>query len=99
MKIDNSGLSGVSPDRTDKTGQAQADAAAAGGQTRERADQVQLSNLSETVRVLAGESPERTAKIERLARAVAAGAYHADPAAVGKRIIDDALEVARQDGK
>ncbi len=96
MRIDNSGLSGVSPERTDKIGQAKSENAAVEKQS-DSADHVQLSSLSETVRVLASETPERSAKIERLAKAVAAGNYSVDPVEVSKRIVDDALESARLD--
>jgi len=92
MRIDNSGLSGVSSERTDKTGQMTPDNQDAGkAASKGASDEVQLSSLSEQVRVLAQTSPERSQRLERLAAAVAAGQYNVDPLEVSRGIVQDAL--------
>jgi len=96
MKIDNSNLGGVSPDKSqqinaakpDPAGSRQAAAAASG----DPGDQVTLSSLSERLAVAGTESPERAARIERLAGEVASGRYSVDALVLGRRMIDEMLK-------
>ncbi len=56
------------------------------------ADRVQLSDLSEKLAATLGpNSPERAARLERLAAEVQAGRYRVDPMAVSARIVDETL--------
>lgn len=56
------------------------------------ADGVQLSELSgRLLKLASGESPERAARLERLAADLRAGRYPVDPMAVSRRLIDEAL--------
>ncbi len=56
-------------------------------------DSVGLSELSVRLLELARvEDPQRAARIERLALEVRSGRYQADPLAVARRIVDEALE-------
>lgn len=57
-------------------------------------DQVQLSNLSASIRAHNAESPDRTAHVARVAAAVQSGTYRVDAAAVSRGVINDAI-VAR----
>lgn len=58
-------------------------------------DDVHISELVSTLRSLAADSPERQAKIERLARAYASGAYAVDPQATAGAIVNDAIRPRR----
>ena len=55
-------------------------------------DEVSLSDLSGRLRELDSESPERAARLERLAAEVKSGRYNVDPAEVSHRIVNDALK-------
>jgi flagellar biosynthesis anti-sigma factor FlgM len=55
-------------------------------------DDVHLSELVQSLRALAADSPERQAHLEQIARAYANGAYKVDAHATAAKIIDDALE-------
>ena len=55
-------------------------------------DEMHLSELVRTLRSLAGDSPERQARIEQIARAYASGAYQPDAGATASRIVDDGLK-------
>ena len=59
--------------------------------TAESGDDVHLSELVRSLRALAGESPERQARIEGLARAYALGRYQADAEGTAGQILHDAL--------
>jgi anti-sigma28 factor (negative regulator of flagellin synthesis) len=56
------------------------------------ADEVRLSELVRSLRSLASDSPERQAKLEKLARMFAAGTYTVNAAATAAKIIEDAIE-------
>ena len=55
-------------------------------------DEMHLSELVRTLRSLAGDSPERQARIEQIARACASGAYRPDASATAAAIVDDGLK-------
>ena len=55
-------------------------------------DRVQLSGLAAALRVETPGTPEREAKIDRLAREVESGRYRIDSKAVARRLIDDAFQ-------
>lgn len=55
-------------------------------------DQVQLSDLASTVRALSSDSPERTARLERLAMEVQSGRYEVNAQALSASIVDGALK-------
>jgi len=50
-----------------------------------------LAELVRTLRSLAGDSPERQAKMEGLMRAYASGQLHVDAEATASAMIDDAM--------
>ena len=54
-------------------------------------DRLQLSTLASRIHAEAEESPERTAKLERLAADFAAGQYQPDSGAISEKLIDEAL--------
>jgi flagellar biosynthesis anti-sigma factor FlgM len=89
------GLGGTSSAGLSKAGTAGRTAPGKGAALPEggdASDGVQLSDLAQTVRTLAAESPEREAHIESIARAYARGGYEVDAEAVARGIIDDALQ-------
>jgi flagellar biosynthesis anti-sigma factor FlgM len=55
-------------------------------------DDIHLSELVRSLRSLAGDSPERQARIEQIARSYASGTYQVDPQVTASKIIDDALQ-------
>lgn len=55
-------------------------------------DEVHLSELVRSLRSLASDSPERQAKLEKLARVYAAGNYTIDAASIAAKMIDDAIQ-------
>jgi flagellar biosynthesis anti-sigma factor FlgM len=82
------------PGKTEQPGAvapSEAKGEAAAGAAREP-DQVQLSDLTERLAKLLGpESPDRAARLERLAAEVQSGRYHVDTLAVSRRLVDEAL--------
>lgn len=65
--------------------------------TRAEGDQVQLSSLAQGLeKALAADSPERTARLERLSADIRAGRYHPDAQAVSQRIVADALKAKHE---
>jgi anti-sigma28 factor (negative regulator of flagellin synthesis) len=74
---------------TSRAGNVSSDGAVAGGANSN--DDVHLSELVRSLRALAGDSPERQAKIENLARAYANGNYSADSQSTADGIISDAI--------
>lgn len=58
----------------------------------EGSDQVQLSDLASTVRSLASDSPERSARLDRLASEVQGGRYQVDATALSVSIVSAALQ-------
>ena len=55
-------------------------------------DRVQLSGLAAALRTETSTTPEREAKIDRLAREVESGRYRVDSKSVARRMIDDAFQ-------
>jgi len=92
MKIDNN-LGGLNLDRAGSAAPANRYMSGAPdhGQAGSAHDQINLSGLSQQLRILETDSPERTEKVRALAAAFAAGAYHADPAQVATRLVDDTI--------
>jgi flagellar biosynthesis anti-sigma factor FlgM len=62
------------------------------GRTSAAPDDVHLSELVRSLRFLAGDSPERQARIEQITRAYANGTYQVDGHATASKMIDDAFE-------
>jgi flagellar biosynthesis anti-sigma factor FlgM len=63
-----------------------------GGAGKLSSDRADVSGLAERLaEVSSGQSPQRTARVEQLKAAVAAGRYVADAGAVSKAIVNDAL--------
>jgi flagellar biosynthesis anti-sigma factor FlgM len=78
-------------ERTDSNSTGRVDQKTADG------DRIQLSGLSQALRVETEDTPERLSKVDQLREAVQGGTYRPDAAEVGKKIIDDALQF-RQGG-
>lgn len=55
-------------------------------------DRIQLSSLSQSIRVETEDTPERTQKVSELKAAVRSGNYQPDLAEVSKSVVEDALE-------
>mgnify|MGYP001489253156 CR=1 FL=1 len=55
-------------------------------------DRIQLSGLSQALRVETENTPERAARVEQLRQAVQSGTYQVDAAQVSHKIVDDALK-------
>jgi len=102
MKIDQTsvsglagGLAGAGTGRTERgenpveEKQKAAAASAAGSQAT---DEIQLSGLSQTLRVLATDSPERNRRIEELSQLVESGRYEVDTQELSRRLIEDATK-------
>ena len=93
MKIPDSNLNAVTTP-SHQTGQVGGSGASGRttGTARNEApdDRVQLSDLSETLKSLAADSPEREARVAQLAAEYRAGRYQPDPQATSRGIIDDA---------
>ena len=97
MKVNDPNLSSLATtgagglQQTDRTGQgsrtASADAGAPGS-----SDDVHLSELVQSLRSLAADSPERQARIEQIARSYANGTYQVDAEGTASKMIDDAFE-------
>lgn len=54
-------------------------------------DEAQISNLSNVLRALQAESPERAARLDHLSFAVGSGSYGIDPYLVGGSVIRESL--------
>jgi negative regulator of flagellin synthesis FlgM len=54
-------------------------------------DDIHLSELVQSLRSLAADSPERQARIEQIARSYANGTYKVDAEGTASKIIDDAF--------
>ena len=95
MKIDNNNVGGLGLDRSAGAastarygvGNPQGSSNSAYG-----SDEISLSGLSQQLRELSSDSPERQERIQALAAAFAAGTYNVDPMQVSKGIVDDALK-------
>jgi flagellar biosynthesis anti-sigma factor FlgM len=88
MKIDNN-LGGLNLDRAGSA--APTSGGPDNGQGANSHDQINLSDLSQQLRSLETDSPERTEKVRALAAAFAAGTYQVDAAEVSRRIVDDSI--------
>ncbi len=95
MKINDSNIAGLGSQGIGKSQETEQGGRIRQGRTAEAGpsstDQVQLSNLSESLRASETESPERAAHLERLSAEVQAGRYHVDSAEVSKNIVDDSI--------
>ena len=60
--------------------------------TADASDDIHLSGLAQSLRSLAGDSPDRQAQIGQIARDYANGSYKVDAAATASKIIDDATQ-------
>jgi flagellar biosynthesis anti-sigma factor FlgM len=92
MKIDNN-LGGLNLDRAGSAAPANRYTSGApdNGQGANSHDQINLSDLSQQLRSLETDSPERTEKVRALAAAFAAGTYKVDAAEVSRRLVDDSI--------
>jgi flagellar biosynthesis anti-sigma factor FlgM len=92
MKIDNN-LGGLNLDRAGSAAPANRYTSGGpdNGQGANSHDQINLSDLSQQLRSLETDSPERTEKVRALAAAFAAGTYQVDAAEVSRRIVDDSI--------
>lgn len=91
MKVNNASLSSPRPAeaaqpvaRTGQSGGFSPSSAAS-------SDDIHLSELVQSLRSLVGDSPERQARMEQIARSYASGSYRVDPQATASGIIDDAI--------
>jgi len=75
--------------RTEATGQAKPESKGAEGKAG--SDRLQLSTLATRIQAEDVDSPERTAKLEKLAADYAAGRYQPDSDAISEKLIDEAL--------
>ena len=98
MKVNETNPNQTAPSELGKARQAAAAAAAHQGKSPEQAqdaeasDRVQISNLSDRLlRMVSSDSPERLARLEKLAAEVRAGRYEVDARALSRSLIEDAL--------
>jgi flagellar biosynthesis anti-sigma factor FlgM len=68
------------------------------GNNQSRADEVNLSSLAAAVQSALSDSPERAARLERLAAEFAAGDYQTDATSTARSLIDETLS-AQDDGR
>lgn len=96
MKIHNdqlAGLTGAGLSGAERSRAAEA-VQTSGGRTEQRTadgDRVQLSLLSNALRVESEDTPERLEKVQMLRQAYQSGNYQPDSAVVAKNLIDEAL--------
>lgn len=92
MKIDNN-PGGLNLDRAGSAAPANRNSSGApdNGHGANALDQINLSGLSQQLRALETDSPERAETVRALAAAFAAGAYQVDAAEVSRRIVDDTI--------
>jgi anti-sigma28 factor (negative regulator of flagellin synthesis) len=64
----------------------------AGSVQGDNEDHVRLSNLASVVQSLSGDSPDRAARVERLAMQVQSGQYQVDSMALSSKIVGAALQ-------
>ena len=96
MKINDANVAGLTSSGIGKAQETEQGARTRQGRKEEGAssstDQVQLSGLSEALRVFQSESPERAAQVEKLSADVESGRYRVDAAAIGNNIINDSIK-------
>ena len=95
MKVNDSTLStltSIGTSRTQETARSGQAQRTAEGNVSTGGDDIHLSELLRSLRALAADSPERQARLEKIARDYAQGAYKVDASATASRIIDDALQ-------
>ena len=96
MRIDDSNLQKLTNQATRKTESNRVEAGygkardASSEETAGTTDTFELSSLSAAIRVQSEDSPERAAKLEKLAKAYASGAYQPDSLEIGKKIVEEA---------
>jgi flagellar biosynthesis anti-sigma factor FlgM len=99
MKLHDPNLSGAGLNAAERAQAAQAQAAPERARSRgadapgggDATDGIQVSGLARQLQALGAESPEREARVERLARQYERGDYRVDPETTAKSILDDAL--------
>lgn len=96
MKIDQRSLDPAAASQLGKAqetpGVTPGDGRSAAERAKAEGDRVQLSDLSGRLLAMASaETPERAARIDRLAGEVRGGQYQVDAAEVSRRIIDEAV--------
>lgn len=90
------GLNSTGVSKSAQTGRsAPASGGAHGALDGDADDGVQLSGLAQQLQSQAPDSPERTARVESIARAYAQGTYKVDAQATASGIIDDALRYSK----
>lgn len=101
MKINN-GYNDPQANAANSSQRAQEAAAAGTGRTgsgnsQSRTDEVNLSSLAGAVQSALSDSPERTARLERLTADFAAGNYQPDAASTARSLIDETLSAQGDD--
>jgi flagellar biosynthesis anti-sigma factor FlgM len=96
MKVQDPNLSAVVSSPQDAKGTGRSGQSALSGSTgtgtAAARDDVHLSELVQSLRSLAADSPERQARIEQIARSYANGTYQVDSEGTASKIIDDAFQ-------
>ena len=98
MKVNDPNLSSLAStgaskaNETSRSGQTARPADSSAAKNAAPSDDIHLSELVQSLRSLAADSPERQARIEQIARAYADGTYKVDPQATAAKIIDDAFQ-------
>jgi flagellar biosynthesis anti-sigma factor FlgM len=77
--------------QTERTGQGTLSGSTGAG-TQASGDDVHLSELVQSLRSLAAESPERQARIEQIARSYANGTYQVNSEGTASKIVADAFQ-------
>ena len=106
MRIDDANLKNIAsqPAKSKEAGRVPNDLVVSGyGKTRDAStdassgatDTFTLSSLSSAINAQSEDSPERSAKLEKLAKDVDAGRYRPDVQATTKKLIEDALTLER----
>ena len=95
MKINDANSSSVNNSRIDQTSGVDAAKRAQDRKLQQQGDgggdRVEISALSDQLRTLATNSPDRADRVEQLSAEYRAGRYQADSLATGKGIIRDAV--------
>jgi anti-sigma28 factor (negative regulator of flagellin synthesis) len=89
-----SGLTGLGVGGADRTRGAEGVTPSGPSRTEQKTpdgDRVQLSLLSNVLRLESEDTPERLAKVQELRDAYRSGTYRGDAEVVSKRLIDEAL--------
>ncbi len=96
MRIDDSSLKNLTSQPVRKSESSRVEAGygkardASTEETSGTTDTFALSSLSSAIRLQSEDTPERTAKLERLAKEYSSGRYQPDSIATSKKIVEDA---------